>query len=226
MFCKIKGFLKKHTKVLSLSICIYNWLFCADYRRHRREITIGKGTILKGVSIEIFGKGNKIIIGDSCKIYSGRIVIRGHNNSLSIGSDCGISGVVFYMEENANTISIGKGCTMQNNTKVCAIEGTNIWIGNDCMFSDDIYLASGDGHSIVDELTRERENPSSDILIGDHVWIGTKAFICKGVVLGNNCIVGGQSVLAHKNEKKDNVLYAGNPAKIIRENINWLRERI
>ena len=52
------------------------------------------------------------------------------------------------------------------------------------------------------------------ISIGNNVWIGGNSVICPGVTLGNNVVVGAGSVVT-KNFP-DNVVIAGNPAKIIK----------
>ncbi len=57
---------------------------------------------------------------------------------------------------------------------------------------------------------------SKDVIIGDDAWIGGGAIICPGVILGNNVIVGAGSVVTKS--FGDNVVSAGNPARIIKEN--------
>ena len=53
------------------------------------------------------------------------------------------------------------------------------------------------------------------VTIGDNCWIGGGAVICPGVTLGNNVVVGAGSVVTKS--FGDNVVIAGNPAKVIRE---------
>lgn len=53
------------------------------------------------------------------------------------------------------------------------------------------------------------------IIIGDNVWIGDGCVIMPGVNIGNNCIVGANSVVTKSFPK--NVVIGGVPAKIIRE---------
>jgi acetyltransferase-like isoleucine patch superfamily enzyme len=54
-----------------------------------------------------------------------------------------------------------------------------------------------------------------DIKIGKNCWIGGNVSILAGVELGNNVIVGANSVVTKS--FPDNVVIAGCPAKIIRE---------
>lgn len=56
-----------------------------------------------------------------------------------------------------------------------------------------------------------------DTFIGDNSFIGGGSFILPGVHIGNNVIVGMGSVVTK--DVPDNCIVAGNPARIIRENI-------
>ena len=55
--------------------------------------------------------------------------------------------------------------------------------------------------------------------IGDHVWIGARAVVLKGVTIGDGAIVAAGAVVV------DNVppraLAAGVPARVVREEIEW-----
>ncbi len=92
------------------------------------------------------------------------------------------------------------------------------------MFSSDIVVRTGDSHTITD-LSGQRINASKDVTIGNHTWVGNKVTMNKGAVLPDHSVVGACSVVT-KAFDTNNVVIAGNPAKIIKENIDWLRERI
>lgn len=49
--------------------------------------------------------------------------------------------------------------------------------------------------------------------IGDNVFIGMNASIMPGVSIGNNCIIGTNSVVTR--DIPDNTVAAGNPAKVV-----------
>ena len=143
---------------------------------------------------------------------------------IEIGTGCNLHNTTFWIEDNNNRIVIGNQTTVHGMTQLACIEGTTICIGNDCMFSSNIRFRTGDSHTVTD-LDGTRINPSSNIVIGNHVWIGQDTFVGKGVVVKDDSIVGAGSVVTKKFEQQG-VAIAGNPARIIKENVNWKRERI
>ena len=91
-----------------------------------------------------------------------------------------------------------------------------IRIGKHCLLGPRVQLYTVN-HPLNPELRRNGAyGQSKDITIGDDVWIGGGTIICPGVTLGNNVIVGAGSVVTKS--FVDNVIIAGNPAKIIKQN--------
>lgn len=99
-----------------------------------------------------------------------------------------------------------------------ATERKNIIIGNECLISFGNYLRTADPHEIYDIKTKKRINNSKSILIGDHVWIGQCTLILKNTIIGSGAIIGGNSVVSGK-KIPSNSIYAGNPAKKIKEGV-------
>ena len=93
------------------------------------------------------------------------------------------------------------------------------------MFSNKIQLRTSDSHSILDGNAK-RINPGGDIEIGNHVWIGNEVVVLKGSVIPENCIVGARSIVTSSLRATPNSMIAGIPAKVLKTNINWKRERI
>lgn len=192
----------------------------------RGNEVLWKRTFRKHCHINIHGNNNKIIFEPSrFSIKNISIEIRGDNNIISIGRDFATDGMRFSIEDNDNRISIGKRCHGGGNSELAAIEGTEIYPGDDCMLSANITIRTGDSHSVIDALSGLRLNPSKSVMIGDHVWIGNTVLIFKGTSISAGCIVAGGSVVTGKTFTP-NCIIGGNPAKVIKENINWCSERI
>jgi len=92
------------------------------------------------------------------------------------------------------------------------------------MFFGEIEFRTGDSHSIIDNETKKRINMAQNIEVGNHVWIGARSIILKGVSIGNNSIIGTNSIVT-KNIPSHSVA-AGIPAKVVKNNIDWVRTRI
>lgn len=102
---------------------------------------------------------------------------------------------------------------MYGNNSICDI-------GNDCMFSNQIELYTGDGHKILNKTSREILNYGSITKIGNHVWIGRGATICKNTIISDHSIIGTRAVVTKQFTEK-NIVNAGNPATKVKDNIDW-----
>lgn len=61
-------------------------------------------------------------------------------------------------------------------------------------------------------------------MIGNHVWLGQRVIIGKGVKIGENSVIGAGAIVTR--DIPEGCVAAGVPAKVIRRDISWLRERI
>ncbi|KRL76185.1 sugar O-acetyltransferase [Secundilactobacillus paracollinoides] len=89
-----------------------------------------------------------------------------------------------------------------------------ITIGSHCYFDPNIGL-----YTPVHPLDPTKRNADVElgkpITIGNSAWLGGRVTILPGVILGDNVVVGAGSVVTKS--FGDNVVIAGNPARIIKE---------
>lgn len=186
------------------------------------QLLVGENTWMTRTRIEMRGDNHTIIIGPHCRLHDLKILLNGTRLRLEIGAGCQLRGKI-KLEDNGSQIIVGGGTTMENGY-LGAYEGTQLEIGNDCMFSDQVGIRTGDMHSIVDGASQLRLNPADNIRIGPHVWLCRGVTVLKGCQIGAHSVVGGYSVVT--DSLPAGVLAAGIPAKILRSNITWSRERL
>jgi len=95
------------------------------------------------------------------------------------------------------------------------VSNEGISIGNKTVIGTNFSVVDSDFHYLNPDKRHDPNPPSAPVKIGDNVFIGNNVTILKGVTIGDNSVVGSNSVVT-KNVP-DNVIVAGNPARIIRE---------
>ncbi|MEN9928749.1 MAG: 2,3,4,5-tetrahydropyridine-2,6-dicarboxylate N-acetyltransferase [Bacteroidota bacterium] len=119
-----------------------------------------------------------------------------------------------YLEARSvnSLIKIGNHVSINNNfsaTAQASIEiQDHVLIGYNCSIIDH------DGHGIGPHNRFENEQGAS-VCIEKNVFIGSNVTVLKGVTIGENSVVGNGSVVTKSIPK--NTVFAGNPAKFIRE---------
>ena len=86
--------------------------------------------------------------------------------------------------------------------------GDNVFIGPNCSF----YCAM---HPLDIKTRNEGLEYSKPITVGNNVWFGGNVVVLAGVTIGDGVVVGAGSVVTK--DVPNNVVIAGNPAKIIKE---------
>ncbi|MBE9640226.1 acyltransferase [Salipiger mangrovisoli] len=181
------------------------------------------------LSGRILGSNNTITIGESKRRSSATITINGDSNTLIIGENTALAKPHIYIGNHivkAHRVSVKIG-PLVSTAPACAVYAYNsdnkLHIGRDCMLSSNITIRCGEApHLIFDADTGEYLDNSDGIFIGDHVWIGEKAYITKNVTIPDECIVASCSVVT-KRFDETHVVLAGNPAKISKRRIKWAR---
>ncbi len=136
-----------------------------------------------------FYKGSKISIGR-------RAIIANHTEIICKGN-----------------LTIGDNFTLNKYSRVVALK--DIWIGDNVTIAQFVSVLDHDhkyeimnGEMKLDGYTKE------PIQIGNNVWIGDKVTICKGVTIGDNIIIGANSVVTKDIES--NCIAAGIPCRKVK----------
>jgi maltose O-acetyltransferase len=127
-----------------------------------------------------------------------------------IGKNCWIESP-FNCDYGSN---IQAGDNFYCNTNVCILDCARVTFGNNVWIGPNVGIYTPE-HAFVGEERAQGYEHSLPVEIGDNVWICGGVTITGGVRIGSNSIIGAGSVVIRN--IPENVLAAGNPARIIRE---------
>jgi acetyltransferase-like isoleucine patch superfamily enzyme len=84
-----------------------------------------------------------------------------------------------------------------------------ITIGDDVALANEVYVMDSNSHGV-----EGRPHVEAPVRIGDGTWVGARAMILPGVTIGKRVVVAAGSVVTR--DVPDEVLVAGNPARVVR----------
>lgn len=127
-----------------------------------------------------------------------------------MGDNCNITPP-FNCDYGCN-ITIGKN--FYSNFNLTVLDVAEVIIGDNVMFGPNVGIYTA-GHPIHYDMRNKGYEYGIRIEIGNSVWFGGNVVVNPGIRIGNNVVVGSGSVITK--DIPDNVIVAGNPARIIRE---------
>lgn len=209
-----------------------------------------EGRLPQGGEIMFSGYNARVIIGRNFKFH-GKIEVR-NNSCLIIGDNIVVEDASPWLVSNNGYCTIGSGCKFKKTGLINVLDEAKLIIGDDstfesdyhfsiqpyttcefgkdCMASNELSVRTNDGHTIFDNILKDNVNSKVEIsknrkiIIKDHVWIGRRCAILYNTYIDTNCIVGLGSVV--KGTFESNSMLAGVPAKVIKNNVSWSREKI
>jgi acetyltransferase-like isoleucine patch superfamily enzyme len=164
----------------------------------RRRFFTHAGWRWRTDGLVFFGRGLELQVARDAQIEFGRFVwlgdgtkVRCHEGRVEIG---------------AKTV-IGQECTIS--------AYKHVRIGEQCVIADRAMFIDFD-HGVVEveRPIRSQGIYTRDVEVGSNVWIGYGACILRGVSVGDNSIVGTNSVVTR--DVPANAVVAGIPARVIR----------
>jgi len=163
-----------------------------------RRLLTHAGRRWRSDGLLFLGRGLELEVGQKGRLDFGRFVwigdgtkIRCHEGRVEIG---------------AKTV-MGQECTISAYQRVR--------IGEQCVIADrSMFIDFDHGVVEVDRPIRQQGIYKRDVEVGSNVWIGYGACILRGVRVGDNSIVGTNSVVTK--DVPANAVVAGIPARVIR----------
>ena len=179
------------------------------------------GAILKKCSITIEGNRNSINFALGAHLEGVKIVVKEDNTHLHIAKSVFVGhGSVLWLQGQGSKLIIRESSSLEK-VGIASGDGELVEIGKDCLISYDVDIRNTDSHSIFDEISSDKINAAKSIKLCDHVWVGARSMILKGVIIGEGAIVGAGAIVTRSVAPK--AIAVGNPATIIKENIYWKR---
>lgn len=164
---------------------------------------------------------SKIKTGKNFSVAQGCYIDALSKQGLTCGNNVSM-GFHTHIQLTGSLRLIGQGMKIGNNVGL----GTHgyygsgagfVEIGNDTIFGNYVSIHP-ENHVYQNKNTPIRlqgVTSKGGVKIGNNCWIGAKATILDGTILGDNCIVAAGAVV--KGIFPDNVIIGGIPAKIIRK---------
>ena len=90
----------------------------------------------------------------------------------------------------------------------------SISLGEGVVIGPDVVICDSDSHRLGGG-----DNPDGAIVLEDHVWIGARVMILKGVTIGEGAVIAAGSIVVKDIPARS--LAAGVPAKVVRQDIEW-----
>lgn len=124
------------------------------------------------------------------------------------------NGIIFYGD---GDIVIGENSYIGRNTYLQAAKQKKNCIGKEVSISHFVYIYTTSSIADQDFINKSKncfKQKNQDVIINDYCWIGAKVFINPGITIGENTVIGANSVIT-KN-LPPHCIAVGIPAKVIK----------
>jgi acetyltransferase-like isoleucine patch superfamily enzyme len=166
-----------------------------------KGVKIGKKVVFNGFPVVRRYENSEIVLGDNCLFNSAK-------NSVRVGLQ---RRCTFVTLREKSQIIIGNNF---GGSAVTFLAAMKIEIGNNVMIGAHSMIIDNDFHHADPNKRHETAGvPARPIKIEDNVFIGTNCLILKGITIGENSVIGANSVVINSLPK--NSIAIGNPCKIV-----------
>jgi len=176
-----------------------------------RNVSIaGDVRIEPGVKIDdnVILNGN-ILVGANCHIHRYAHI---HGNII-LGGKCAVGSFAILSTAPDGTIRVGAESYVNSYNIIGA--NASIAIGDRCIFAAFVQIT--DASHGIDDLsvaTIYSTSSAAPVRIGDNVWLGSGVMVMMGSSIGNDSVVGAQSLV--RGDLPERSISFGTPAKVQR----------
>ena len=166
--------------------------------------------IYKATRVEDTVLGEHVTIGDFCRV--GDCVL---GDRAFLQRSCMVYGVRMgrysYAGKNATIwhADIGAFCSISWNVSIGGAD--HDW----SRLTTHTFVYDGDTFDLMPEGAQGYDRFAAPCVIGNDVWIGANACVCRGVSVGTGAVIGAGAVVTHDVEPY--TIMAGSPARPIRK---------
>lgn len=179
-------------------------LCAVDWERRRTEVRWHAAAVRQGAKARWSLRGARSI-GRRAHVLGWPEVAA---TDLEIGQDFKIwSAHRRTVVSGGGRIRIGDRCFFNSGSVVISVE--EIVIGDDVALANEVMVVDSNSHGV-----EGRPHVQAPIRIGDGCWLGNRVMVLPGVTLGKRVLVAAGAVVTR--DVPDDVLVAGNPARVVR----------
>lgn len=137
---------------------------------------------------------------------------------LTTGYGCRIES---FSEDGSKTLFFGNKVQINDYCHINALK--SVRIGDNVLIASKVFITDLEHGSYVGDendsqpssIVNDRTLSSKPVVIGNNVWIGELCSVLPGVTIGENSIIGANSVVTKSIPA--NSIAVGNPAKVIKQ---------
>ncbi|KGO93362.1 hypothetical protein Q766_08650 [Flavobacterium subsaxonicum WB 4.1-42 = DSM 21790] len=216
--------LVKHAVRLDYNTFYFNFTYFKFQDAIKLPVLVSKNAILKAT------KGSVIIDGP---LYYGRVVIGGGHVGIfdkrrsktmwEVSGTVNFKGKAYIGRGSKIVVIKGGELIFGDKFSITAetsiIAAKKIEFGSNCLLSWDILIMDSDAHSILNQIG-DIINAPKEIIFGDGIWMGCRCTVLKGAIIRSGDVIGAGTTVSRVLDE-ENALYAGVPAKLLKQNISW-----